>query len=568
MHFCDVTVPYHPCTAGNDWYQQQSARAVNQAIGRVIRHRHDYGAIIFADERFANPASIAQLPMWVRPHVLICKTFGESQGALTRFFKNVRKLVPSGTDANTPVGHLEAMGADSHTPDAAAVISGVARKVVHRMPADGTDTPRTHVMTASISSAQPAASANLLVSLRQHAVLDGEATAASASAHSLRRSLKEQLADRAGDAGEITHPGGLRGLVAQAKSGQPQPPLAATATGGGEGGGVAVGKKRARDLYRRTPADTPPAATTTEDPAEDSARGPTAGGDAKAAPAQMQAFILKLKHTLRKDHFKAWNALVATFQTSPRKRRDMRALVIAAQVLFKPYGIATSTELLMGFRTFLPPHLRAMMDAVGGGHAQASGQGAGAPPTTHTPGIPRSRSTGELLPSTGPFGRASGKNATPSHQPQRRRLHEDSRGRMELDIPHVPLQTPAAMSSATADTSHESTSQMPSERGKPAAERARDRSQQQSSARDDPWSMESKDEGLVQGGQGGQGGQGNHCPHCRRTPRAPFRGPCGHQCCYSCWVEIIAPAGTRLCPVPSCRTTVRRKRDLEKVYFS
>jgi hypothetical protein len=37
---------------GEDWYNQQASRAVNQAVGRVIRHRHDYGAIIFCDERF------------------------------------------------------------------------------------------------------------------------------------------------------------------------------------------------------------------------------------------------------------------------------------------------------------------------------------------------------------------------------------------------------------------------------------------------------------------------------------------------------------------------------------
>jgi Rad3-related DNA helicase len=30
----------------------QASRAVNQACGRVIRHLHDYGAIILADERF------------------------------------------------------------------------------------------------------------------------------------------------------------------------------------------------------------------------------------------------------------------------------------------------------------------------------------------------------------------------------------------------------------------------------------------------------------------------------------------------------------------------------------
>jgi regulator of telomere elongation helicase 1 len=38
--------------AGDAWYVQQAARAVNQAMGRVIRHRRDYGAIILADERF------------------------------------------------------------------------------------------------------------------------------------------------------------------------------------------------------------------------------------------------------------------------------------------------------------------------------------------------------------------------------------------------------------------------------------------------------------------------------------------------------------------------------------
>ena len=45
--------------SGEQWYMQQASRAVNQAMGRVIRHRYDYGAIILCDERFKarSPAS-------------------------------------------------------------------------------------------------------------------------------------------------------------------------------------------------------------------------------------------------------------------------------------------------------------------------------------------------------------------------------------------------------------------------------------------------------------------------------------------------------------------------------
>ncbi len=37
--------------SGEEWYKQQASRAVNQAVGRVIRHRNDFGAIILCDER-------------------------------------------------------------------------------------------------------------------------------------------------------------------------------------------------------------------------------------------------------------------------------------------------------------------------------------------------------------------------------------------------------------------------------------------------------------------------------------------------------------------------------------
>jgi Fanconi anemia group J protein len=37
---------------GDAWYEIQAYRAVNQALGRCIRHRNDWGAIILVDHRY------------------------------------------------------------------------------------------------------------------------------------------------------------------------------------------------------------------------------------------------------------------------------------------------------------------------------------------------------------------------------------------------------------------------------------------------------------------------------------------------------------------------------------
>ncbi|XP_060083627.1 regulator of telomere elongation helicase 1-like, partial [Ylistrum balloti] len=80
---------------GNDWYKQQASRAVNQAIGRVIRHRDDYGAIILCDTRFSYENSLKQLPIWVRPHVNKYSTFGQSLKDIMVFFKTAEKTLPA-----------------------------------------------------------------------------------------------------------------------------------------------------------------------------------------------------------------------------------------------------------------------------------------------------------------------------------------------------------------------------------------------------------------------------------------------------------------------------------------
>ncbi|KAL4236900.1 Regulator of telomere elongation helicase 1 [Mactra antiquata] len=80
---------------GKEWYKQQASRAVNQAIGRVIRHKDDFGAIILCDTRFAGSDSIRQLPVWVRSYVNKYETFGSAMKDIMFFFKNAEKLMPA-----------------------------------------------------------------------------------------------------------------------------------------------------------------------------------------------------------------------------------------------------------------------------------------------------------------------------------------------------------------------------------------------------------------------------------------------------------------------------------------
>ena len=67
---------------------------MNQAIGRVIRHKNDYGAILLCDERFTQGASITQLPGWMRKHIQRVNDCTVANAELQKFFnvaiENVR----------------------------------------------------------------------------------------------------------------------------------------------------------------------------------------------------------------------------------------------------------------------------------------------------------------------------------------------------------------------------------------------------------------------------------------------------------------------------------------------
>jgi regulator of telomere elongation helicase 1 len=73
--------------SGDEWYVQQALRAVNQAMGRVIRHKNDYGAIILCDERLGADGIKRHMSKWLRGQVVKNNTYGEAVSSLATFFK-------------------------------------------------------------------------------------------------------------------------------------------------------------------------------------------------------------------------------------------------------------------------------------------------------------------------------------------------------------------------------------------------------------------------------------------------------------------------------------------------
>lgn len=95
-------------------YSLQAFRAVNQCVGRCIRHRYcmcravvallraaalrecrfDFGSIVLLDERFCRPDIRGALSKWVRPRVRDFRTSAEALSSLDAFFAHWEKAPP------------------------------------------------------------------------------------------------------------------------------------------------------------------------------------------------------------------------------------------------------------------------------------------------------------------------------------------------------------------------------------------------------------------------------------------------------------------------------------------
>ncbi|KAI1135525.1 DNA repair helicase [Hypoxylon sp. FL0543] len=84
--------------AARDFYENACMRAVNQSIGRAIRHRNDYAAIVLVDRRFGTDRIRAKLPGWIRGGLVEGSEnggLGQMMSKLSGFFRS--KGAPTGT---------------------------------------------------------------------------------------------------------------------------------------------------------------------------------------------------------------------------------------------------------------------------------------------------------------------------------------------------------------------------------------------------------------------------------------------------------------------------------------
>ncbi|KAF8866317.1 ATP-dependent RNA helicase chl1 [Acephala macrosclerotiorum] len=72
------------------FYENACMRAVNQSVGRAIRHQNDFAAIVMVDKRFGNERIKGKLPGWIREGLVEGageKNFGVLMGVLSGFFR-------------------------------------------------------------------------------------------------------------------------------------------------------------------------------------------------------------------------------------------------------------------------------------------------------------------------------------------------------------------------------------------------------------------------------------------------------------------------------------------------
>ncbi|EDS28717.1 fanconi anemia group J protein [Culex quinquefasciatus] len=74
--------------AGNEYYENLCMKAVNQCIGRAVRHIRDYASVVLLDSRYGTSERIRKkLPVWIADGLQCTERYGQAHGSLVKFFK-------------------------------------------------------------------------------------------------------------------------------------------------------------------------------------------------------------------------------------------------------------------------------------------------------------------------------------------------------------------------------------------------------------------------------------------------------------------------------------------------
>uniref|UniRef100_A0A452QFW9 DEAD/H-box helicase 11 n=1 Tax=Ursus americanus TaxID=9643 RepID=A0A452QFW9_URSAM len=98
MAYLDQTLPRGPGQPppGKALVENLCMKAVNQSIGRAIRHQKDFASIVLLDQRYARPSILGKLPAWIRDRVEVKATFGLAFAAMRKGPRDpqARLLIP------------------------------------------------------------------------------------------------------------------------------------------------------------------------------------------------------------------------------------------------------------------------------------------------------------------------------------------------------------------------------------------------------------------------------------------------------------------------------------------
>ncbi|KAJ1679456.1 hypothetical protein EV182_002015 [Spiromyces aspiralis] len=130
--------------SGGQWYEIQAYRAINQALGRCLRHKNDWGAIIFLESRFEMQNKVSQLSKWVRQHVRQFPLFEDALSSLSSYFAERKATYQAEMQQSNERAEKDTILIDLDLDDADSIIT-IAEEPAFDIDTEGhNDTPQDH----------------------------------------------------------------------------------------------------------------------------------------------------------------------------------------------------------------------------------------------------------------------------------------------------------------------------------------------------------------------------------------------------------------------------------------